>query len=85
MFFYRLEGKAVTILAHRFALERELEPSMLILGIEEQRQLRADMEAFPKFSLQPNAEGYPESYQGLVIVRVSAPALLMVGNVTVEQ
>jgi hypothetical protein len=24
MFFYRLEGKAVTILAHRFALEREL-------------------------------------------------------------
>lgn len=60
-----------------------LEPTMLIIGIEEQRQLRADMEAIS--GQQPNGESYPESYQGLVIVRVSAPALLMVGNVTVEQ
>ena len=63
-----------------------LEPSMLIIGIEEQRQLRADMEELTRIgATRPNVEGYPDSYQGLVIVRTSAPALLMVGNVTVEQ
>lgn len=58
---------------------------MLILGQDEQRQLRADMEALTQTgATRPNAEGYPDSYLGLIIVRTSAPSLLMVGNVTVE-
>jgi hypothetical protein len=59
-----------------------LDASMLILGQAEQREMREDTKGF---FTRPNVEGLPDSYQGLVIVRVNAPSLLMVGNVTVEQ
>jgi hypothetical protein len=58
-----------------------LTPTMLILGLAEQAEMRAESHGFAR----PNVEQLPDSYQGLVLVRVNAPSLLMVGNVTVEQ
>jgi hypothetical protein len=63
-----------------------LEPSMLIIGQAEQAALRADVDELTRIgATRPNVEQLPDSYQGLVLVRVAAPSLLMVGNVTVEQ
>jgi hypothetical protein len=63
-----------------------LEPSMLIIGQAEQAALRADVDELTRIgATRPNVEQLPDSYQGMVLVRVAAPSLLMVGNVTVEQ
>jgi hypothetical protein len=59
-----------------------LTPTMLIIGQAEQAEMRREAQGF---SFRPKVEQLPDSYQGLVLLRVNAPSLLMVGNVTVEQ
>jgi hypothetical protein len=62
--------------------ENGVETKMLIVGQAEQAEMRREAQSF---LTQSNVEGLPDSYQGLRIIRVNARALLMVGNVTVEQ
>lgn len=56
-------------------------PTQLIMGRHERVELMAEIR---RITLAVDAAGEPESYRGLVIVKVDAPSMLMVGTVTRE-
>lgn len=57
-------------------------PTQLILGRHERVELKALVRELPLVN-EPSEE--PESFRGLIIVKVDAPSMLMVGTITFER